>query len=81
MPSAPSPPAPRHLRRSSSLEYVDVPAGASAGKGGMRDAHPRSSRRRRQESDAESEALEGAAPAEDYDMYDNDGMRVRVREI
>lgn len=48
----------------------------------MQDAHPRSSRRGRWILEADSEVTEKhTAPADDYDMYDNDGMRVRVREI
>lgn len=74
-PPVPSPPAPRR-RRSSSLGYVEADADLSAER-----EHPRSSSRHRRRLEAESEAVDDRNPADDYDMYDNDGMRVRVREI
>ncbi|KAK5940479.1 hypothetical protein PMZ80_006894 [Knufia obscura] len=74
-PPVPSPPAPRR-RRSSSLGCVEADADLSAER-----EHPRSSSRHRRRLEAESEAVDDRNPADDYDMYDNDGMRVRVREI
>jgi len=79
-PQAPDPPT-RRSRRSSSLVYVE--ADPSAGKQDMHDAPPRTSsrRRRRLDPDHEVEVTEDVAPVDDYDMYDANGMRIRVREI
>jgi len=54
------------------------------GKEVMHDSHPRSSSRHRRKlhRDSEVEVMEeDATPPDDYDMYDNNGMRIRVREI
>ena len=79
-PRAPDP-STRRSRRSSSLVYVE--ADPSAGKQDMHDAHHRTSsrRRRRLDPDHQVEVIEDAAPVDDYDMYDANGMRIRVREI
>ena len=80
LPTAPSPP-PQRRRRSSSLAYVDATIDGSA-KDGYHETHARSSSRRRRRSEAEPEVSgEDAASLDDYDMYDRNGMRVRVREI
>lgn len=82
VPPAPSPPDHRS-RRSSSLGYVDVIT-----KGPLReddhrhDRERRSSSRRRKRLPIDEEGGEEAGPPpDDYYTYDEDGMRVRVREI
>lgn len=78
LPLTSNPPAPDR-RRSSPLSYGEV-----GGKEVMHDSHPRSSSRHRRKlhRDSEVEVIEeDATPPDDYDMYDNNGMRIRVREI
>lgn len=72
-----------HRRRSSSLGYVDATRDERPEKTTRdHDEHPRSSsRRRRRLHTDEVKVSEELPPADDYDWYDKDGMKVRVREI
>lgn len=79
---APSPPRP--LRRSSSSVRIisEHDRDSSGEKREEYRSRSRASDRDRNRSEAEGRRYgRGCPPVDDYDWYDEDGMRVRVREI
>lgn len=80
MPAAPSPPV-NHTRRPSAPAYVTSSSDGSASELHNRRAEPSSKRSKNKLLSREVPSSTEEVPADDYDWYDANGMRVRVREI